>query len=82
MKSTFFILFSLFLNLVSAQTLTNVSARNDNSFGEWILYTDIDGEEGTLEAPWFRQNNWMNWNFGIRNKNGTVRAVWQDRLDE
>ncbi|MEY4934988.1 MAG: hypothetical protein RIS64_1347 [Bacteroidota bacterium] len=82
MKSAIFILFSLFFNVSSAQTLTSASIRYDDSFGEWLLYTDIDGEQGTLEAPWHRQNNWTNWNFGIRNKNGTVRAVWQDRLDE
>jgi hypothetical protein len=76
MKVAFLILFSLFLNASSAQILTGASIRYDNSFGEWLLYTDIDGEEGTLEAPWHRQNRWTDWNFGIRNKNGTVRAVW------
>ena len=82
MKSTFVSLFLFFLNVSFAQTLTSVSTRYDDSFAEWVLYTDIDGETGTLEAPWHLQNQWTNWNFGIRHKNGTIRSVWQDHADE
>jgi hypothetical protein len=82
MKSTFLSLFLFFLNVSFAQTLTSVSTRYDDSFAEWVLYTDIDGETGTLEAPWHLQNQWTNWNFGIRHKNGTIRSVWQDHADE
>ncbi|MEO0042002.1 MAG: hypothetical protein RL329_1450 [Bacteroidota bacterium] len=82
MKSSFLILFSLFLNVASAQILTGASIRYDDGFGEWLLYTDIDGEVGTLESTWRLQNRWTDWNFGVRQKNGTIRAVWQDRTDE
>lgn len=80
MKSLITILFSvlfLFINSMNAQTeLFGISSEWDDSFKEWIIYTDDEDTEGELSKRWLSKNDWTEWDYEIGDESGKIKKKW------
>lgn len=78
------LLLALFLLPRSGQSqrLTGIDTRYSDSFREWIVYTDTDGQEGELVLRWPAPDLWDDWSYRVGEQSGRVRPKWPGRLDE
>ena len=67
---------------LTAQRLTGVSTRYSDSFREWTIYTDQDGEAGELTLRWPEPEQWGDWSYRVGEQSGRIRLKWPNRLDE
>lgn len=60
------------------QTLTAITARWDDNFAEWNIYTDDDEDEaqGQLELRWGR--DWKEWDYRIGDYTGSMEQRWRE----
>lgn len=65
-----------------AQLLTGIGTQWDDSFREWILYTDVEGEEGELRLRWSTGNDWTEWNYHLGEHQGGIRIKWPNDPNE
>lgn len=80
-------LFSAILLLVlqgtlGAQYLTAISTRYDDSFVEWLFFTENEDEEGELKMRWQLQNDWTQWEYTLGDRFGTIKTKWRDNPEE
>lgn len=78
------LLFSALLLSISmqAQVLTGISSKWNDTFGEWIVYTDDQELEGELKLRWLTTNDWTEWEYRIGEETGTIRMKWKDNPNE
>lgn len=79
------ILFFLFLCIVqpaSAQRLTGLATRWNDSFSEWIAFTDTEGQDGELRQRWQGQDDWTEWQYRLGESTGTIKLKWREDLNE
>jgi hypothetical protein len=76
MKKLLFLLFSLHISLSQAQILTGISARYNDAFVDWDIYTDNDDEQGSLTMTWQKPDDWTQWTYRIGDKSGTIKTKW------
>ena len=65
-----------------AQVLTGVGTRWNDSFAEWIIYTDDDDIQGELRQRWAMNNDWTEWQYRIGEQTGTIRVKWKQNPNE
>jgi hypothetical protein len=65
-----------------SQTLIGWGARWSDSFAEWIIYTEIEGEEGELRQKWQLQDDWTDWQYRLGDASGNIRLKWRDNPNE
>lgn len=83
MRAILSVLLFLFLPFwVGAQQLTAVATQWSDSFKEWIVYTDVEGEEGHLRLRWNSRGDWTQWEYRIGEWFGQIRTKWPERVDE
>jgi hypothetical protein len=80
MKNFSVLFFFLLPFFASAQMLTGIATYFDDSFREWILFTEYEGEEGELELRW--EDNWSEWDYRLGEDFGTIKLKWRDKPDE
>lgn len=80
MKKLSIFLFAILPFWVSAQELTGIATYFDDSFRQWIFYTDWEDEEGQLELRW--EDNWGEWDYRLNDDFGTIELKWRDKPDE
>ena len=74
---------SIFWTLpLSAQFLTGISTRWNDSFSEWILYTDKEDREGELRLRWMSRNDWTEWEYRLGESTGRIKLKWRDNPNE
>lgn len=76
---SFLFFFSSFL---IAQQLTAVAAQWSDSFKEWTIYTDVEGEEGYLRLRFNSRGDWTRWEYRIGEWFGQIKTKWPERVDE
>jgi hypothetical protein len=59
------------------QTLVGLSTRWDDSFSEWVLYTENGDEEGEITMKWPLRGDWSEWNFRLGELSGTIQMKWK-----
>ena len=59
-----------------AQILTGISARYNDAFVEWDIFTDNENEKGTLTMTWQSPDDWTQWSYRIGEKTGTIKTKW------
>ena len=67
---------------LTAQQLFGVGTRWNDSFKEWVLYTDIEGEEGHLRLIWRLDDDWSAWEYRLGEAAGTIKLKWKDNPNE
>ena len=84
MKKSLPILLFFFLPfLLKAQYLTGIATRYNDSFIEWLFYTENEEEEGELKIRWQSQeDNWTEWDYRIGETFGNIELKWKDKPDE
>lgn len=68
---------------LSAQKMEEVefigaAAKFDNSFREWVIHTQDEDLEGTLELRWRFRDNWKEWEFRFGDIDATIEQKWDD----
>ena len=80
------ILFALLMMLSGShlygQQLTAIASQWSDSFVEWIIYTSVEGEEGTLRLRWNSRGDWTQWEYRIGEWTGQVKTKWPERIDQ
>jgi hypothetical protein len=77
------ILLFLLPGFAKAQSLTGIASRFDDSFIEWLFYTDDEEAEGELKIRWqFQQDDFTEWDYRIGETFGTIQMKWKDKPDE
>ena len=66
----------------SQEVLMGISARYDDSFAEWVIYTDEEDAEGELEIRWSTQNDLTKWNYDVSGNSGRIETKWREDLSE
>ncbi len=73
------ILFFAFLAPTFGQIeLYGISARWDDSFKEWIIYTTDEEEEGELSLRWAMRDNWKEWDYRLEEESGSIKMKWDN----
>lgn len=67
---------------LSAQILTGLSARWNDDFSEWIIFTDYEDIEGELNMTWQMQNDWSSFDYRIEDASGNIKMKWRDNPSE
>lgn len=65
-----------------AQHLTGLATRWNDSFTEWIIYTDTEGQDGELRQRWQGQDDWTEWQYRLGESTGNIRLKWGDNPNE
>ncbi len=60
-----------------SQKLVGLSTRWDDSFSEWVLYTDAGEVEGEITMKWPLKGDWSEWNFRLGDLTGTIQVKWK-----
>jgi hypothetical protein len=82
-KHTFLFFFSLFFgHLVSGQQITGIASQWSDSFKEWTIYTNVEGEEGHLRLRWNSQGDWTQWEYRVGERTGQIKTRWPERTDQ
>ena len=68
-------------DVLQAQNPVGIGTRYNNSFREWIIYTDDEEVEGSLRMRWSFQDDWTSWDFDIGDVHGTIDQKWEDDPD-
>ncbi|MCB0687841.1 MAG: hypothetical protein KDC53_15000 [Saprospiraceae bacterium] len=61
-----------------AQELVGLSTRWDDSFAEWVIYTEGGDVEGEITMKWPLKGDWSEWNFRIGELSGTIQVKWKN----
>jgi len=72
---TAFFLWSFVLSY--GQDIVGLSTRWDDSFAEWIIYGEYEGEEGEIVMKYPMREDWSQWNFSFGEINGTIQVKWK-----
>ena len=78
-------LFVIFLSInLNGQILNGIATKWSDTFSEWVLFVDIDGEEveGELRMRWPSRNDWTEWNYRLEEETGTIKLKWRDNPNE
>ncbi len=68
--------------LFSQNILTGISARYDDSFTEWIVYTDDEDETGEIKMRWMQRNDFTKWDYDIGGRYGRIETSRGNDLTE
>ena len=60
------------------QELVGLSTRWDDSFSEWVVYTEGGEVEGEITMKWPIKGDWSEWNFRIGELSGTIEVKWKN----
>ncbi len=75
----FLLSFLMMYSVVNAQSeLYGLSTEWDDSFKEWIIYTDDEDVEGELELRWSTRDNWREWDYRIDEETGSIKQKWEN----
>jgi hypothetical protein len=78
-----FLLFStLFSANISAQILTGLGAKWNDDFSEWLIFTEYEEVEGTLNMTWQMQNDWSSFDYRLEDASGNIKMKWRDNPNE
>ena len=63
---------------ISAQLITGVGTRYDDSFREWNITTDDEDVQGEIRMRWAFQNDWTVWDIQLGNISASIEQKWKD----
>ena len=64
------------------QYLTGIATKWSDSFSEWYIYTDVEGEEGELKQRWALRNDWTEWEYRQGEHFGRIKLKWRNNFNE
>jgi hypothetical protein len=65
-----------------AQILTGFSARFNDAFVEWEVFSDSADEQGNLTMTWQKPDDWTQWTYRLGDQTGTIKAKWNNDLSQ
>ncbi|MDH3652271.1 MAG: hypothetical protein OEQ53_21460 [Saprospiraceae bacterium] len=72
------LIFIFFFQIADAQRLIGLSTRWDDSFAEWILYTEDEDIEGEIVMRWPTKDDWSEWDYRIGESSGFIKVKWKN----
>jgi len=63
---------------LSAQLITQISSAWDDSFNEWIVFTDDEDLEGKIELKWKLRRDSREWEYELGEFSGQIKPIWND----
>ncbi len=75
-QTAFVVLFPVFL--LGQNILTGISSTWDDSFTEWIIFTENEATEGTFNMKWPLQRDWSEWTVELGSLDATIRTKWRN----
>lgn len=56
-----------------AQQVIGLSTQYDDRYDKWIIVTDTEGLEGTIEATWAMLGDFTEWQYNLGDQSGIIR---------
>lgn len=56
-----------------AQKVIGISTQYDDRFDKWIIITDVEGLEGSIEATWATLGDFTEWRYNLGDQSGIIR---------
>ncbi len=78
MKNLLYLAILLFPLSSHAQYLAGMGTKWSDSFTEWTIFTDEEGEEGELVMRWQSRGDWTEWDYRLGDVMGTFKLVWKN----
>ena len=72
------LLVSLLPSVAYGQDIIGIHTRWSDSFRDWIIRTDQESREGTLEQRWKLTDNWSAWELRLGDTIAEIRLKWPD----
>ncbi len=63
---------------LSAQQPLAISAYWDDSFEEWIIYTDDEAIEGQLQPRWLNRGDWTEWDWQLGDESISIKQLFDN----
>lgn len=76
MKKILSILLTLLSLTVVGQKITGISAKYNDAYVEWELFSDDTDEIGSLSMTWQQPDDWSQWTYRLGEKSGTIKTKW------
>ena len=76
MKNLFVIYFLFIGYQLNAQILTGLSARFNDAFMDWEVYSEDEDEKGNITMTWQNPDDWSQWTYRFGEKSGVIKTKW------
>lgn len=63
---------------LSAQIITGIATKWTDDFRDWIIYTDVEDEEGNFTMRWQNQLDWTEWNYRLGEESGSIKMKFKN----
>ena len=70
--------FYSFQNLSAQHQVIGLGTRWNDSFREWIVQTENEDVNGTLELRWAFRDEWTEWDFRLGDTIASIQQKWKD----
>ena len=77
-RQIFLLAFSIISFSAFSQILTGVATKWSDDFRDWTIYTDEEGEEGSITMRWQQQFDWTEWDYRLGEESGSIRLKWKN----
>lgn len=64
--------------LFSQHRVIGLGTRWNDSFREWVVQSESEEIEGTLQARWAFRDDWTEWDFRLGDTIASIRQKWKD----
>lgn len=61
-----------------SQKIIGAGTQFNNSFREWVIYTDDDDLRGELRMRWTFQDDWTTWDWRVGDVAATIEQKWAE----
>ncbi len=68
----------VFVQSTLAQRLVGLSTKWDDSFSEWIVYTEHEDLEGEIVMRWPHRDDWSEWDYRVGELSGFIKVKWRN----
>lgn len=65
-------------SILLGQKLAGLSTRWDDSFSEWVIFSEVEGFEGDITMRWPMRGDWTMWDFRMGELSGEIKTKWNN----
>ena len=77
MRRLFLFLIVLFPTITWSQHLAGLATKWDDSFSEWMIFTEDEDVLGEITMRWPMKGDWSEWDYRIGDLSGAIKVKWK-----
>ncbi len=76
------LILSIHYTASTPKELYGISTLEDDSYKEWIVYTEDETTDGELEVRWKLKDDQSEWDYSVGDASGSIKKKWQNKNTE